>query len=599
MAFRLAQVFEHPLKSGRGNEAAQAEVRPEGLARDRRFLAHTLDGTFVSGRSHPHLVRVTVDFDGTRAVFRSPGRPDLTVVPDETTLRQVAVWARRFEAWDQGDEAAAWFSEALGDELRLAWLGQSRRPLLWDSERRTTFADAAPLLALGTASVAEISRRAGEGFDLRRFRPNLVIEGSGPFEEDGWKRIRVGPVEFRLLDGCSRCEFTTIDPDTGARHPGNEPVATLETFRRTDTGLYVGMNLMPLTTGRVSVGDAVTVLETRRPLRFTVVPGAGTAPPAPAPEAGAWPAALVCTGVRDEAPGVKTFTWRRQDGRAASWRAGQYLTLRLDRPEGPLRRSYSISSAPGTLGAGVLELSVKRQEGGVGSTFLHDRVGPGSQVVAEVLAGSFTLDDHPWQSYLLIGAGAGVTPLIALLRDAAARDRDVGLAFLQVARSPDDLLFQADLADLQRRLGPRLEVATRLTGLEGHLDQVSLARFCPDLRDRRVLVCGPPGFRTSVRGLLAASGLKLDRRYHEEVFGEEALPEPAEARPGTVTFRRSGRTALSDGRSTFLQVAERAGIDLPASCRSGDCGTCRVLTGRGTWVLACQTFPEGDESLEV
>ena len=574
-----------------------ALVRLEGLSRDRRFLAHTADGTFVSGRSHPRLVLIQPRWDGRTLRLTAPGMSELVVVPQETFPVPVAVWKDRFPAWDQGETPARWLSEFLDDELRLAWLGGSARVLRWDRERRVTFADAAPLLAIGTASLEELSRRVGEPLSMRRFRPNLVIEGAEAFAEDGWKRIRVGEVEFLHLDGCSRCEFTTIDPETAERHPRNEPVATLEAFRKVDTGIYFGMNLMPLNEGVLHVGDRVEVLETRRPLVFgTELPVEAALRQRSAQRAPAWPegaAELVCRAVREEAAGVRTFTFERADGRVFGWEPGQYVTLKLDLPEGPLRRSYSISSVPGTA---AFDITVKRVEDGRGSVWLHQHLAPGARVTAEAVGGSFTLSGHPWGSLLFLGAGSGMTPLAAMAR--SARGLPIDLAIHQTARTASDLLFDGELRALAAGSEGRITYAARLTSESGRPDHQELVRFCSDLRDRRAFVCGPPGYRAHIRGVLSGIGLKVDRRYHEELFGEAALEVPDDAVPGTVTFTKRGRSVPSDGRTTLLQIAERQGIDLPSSCRSGDCGTCRVRAG-GAWLLACHTFPRGDLEVDL
>ena len=595
MPFVLTALYEHPLKSGRGNLVAQASLRPEGLVHDRRFLVHTPDGTFITGRSHPRLVLITVQWDGAVLILSAPGFPDFLLVPAREVEAPVTVWKDRFPAWDQGETAAGWVSAFLGEPLRLSWLGESRRTLRWDRDRKLTFADAAPCLAIGSASLAELSRRVGEPLSMRRFRPNFVVEGAQPFEEDTWRRLRIGSVEFLNLDGCGRCEFTTIDPETAERHPRNEPVATLEGFRKVDTGIYFGMNLMPLGLGTVRIGDPVTVLETRRPLFF------GPRRPLDAAlerlDPGAkWPegaATLRCTQVREEAPGVKTFRLVREDGRGFSWDAGQYLTLRLDLPDGPLRRSYTLSAT------GAMEITVKRAPGGRASTWLHDHVEVGSLLVGEAVGGSFTLREHPWDSVLLLGAGTGVTPLIAMVRSIADHDLPVVGAVHLSFRTRDDVLFSREWESLAARLGSRLSLAVRITSEQGHLDHQSLVKFCPDLRDRKAFVCGPNGYRASLRSLLAGAGLKVDRRYHEELFGEAALEVPDNAVPGEVTFARAEKTVASDGKTTVLQLAERVGIDLPSSCRSGDCGTCRVKTTAGEWILACHTFPKGNLQLDL
>ena len=597
MPLHLSALYEHPLKSGRGNLVPEAAVRPEGLVFDRRFLAHTPDGTFITGRSHPRLVLIHVSWDGTTLVLSTPGKAPFVWHPHRQVEASVTVWRDNFQAWDQGDEAAGWLSDFLGEPLRLAWLGESRRTLRWDRDRALTFADAAPCLAIGTASLAELSRRVGEPLSMRRFRPNFVVDGASPFEEDTWRRLRIGEVEFLNLDGCGRCEFTTIDPETAERHPRNEPVATLEGFRRVDTGIYFGMNLMPLGPGTVRTGDPVTVLETRTPLFFGFRRPVDVALERLTVDQ-RWPegqAFLECIEVRDEALGVKTFRLVRRDQKEFAWDAGQYLTLRLDLPEGPLRRSYTLS-APGP---GVMEITVKRLEGGRASTWLHDHVKVGSVLVGEAVGGSFTLREHPWDSVLFLGAGTGVTPLIAMVRFLADHELPVAAAVHLSFRTRADVLFAREWDALASRLGSRLSLKIRITSEEGRLDHQSLLRFCPDLRDRRAFVCGPNEYRASMRALLSGGGMKVDRRYHEELFGEAALEVPEEAFPGEITLAKTGKTLRSDGKTTVLQLVERVGIDLPSSCRSGDCGTCRVKTTAGEWFLACHTFPRGDLELDL
>jgi uncharacterized protein YcbX len=95
---------------------------------------------------------------------------------------------------------------------------------------------------------------------MTRFRPNVVVSGTTPFAEDGWRRIRIGAAEFRAVKGCDRCVMTMTDPDTAAR--GKEPIATLARHRQWDGATWFGMNLVPDTPGvTISLGDPVEVLE--------------------------------------------------------------------------------------------------------------------------------------------------------------------------------------------------------------------------------------------------------------------------------------------------------------------------------------------------
>ena len=134
---------------------------------------------------------------------------------------------------------------------------------------RVSLADEAPFLLTSRSSLADLNKRLGERgkqqVDMRRFRPNIVIDGLQPWEEDSLKRIRIGPVEFHVWQRCGRCTMTTIDRDSLERC--GEPLSTLSTFRERENGQRnFGMHLIPdkpweLTEERISVGDEVEILE--------------------------------------------------------------------------------------------------------------------------------------------------------------------------------------------------------------------------------------------------------------------------------------------------------------------------------------------------
>jgi uncharacterized protein YcbX len=96
---------------------------------------------------------------------------------------------------------------------------------------------------------------------MARFRPNIVVTGAAAWAEDGWRRIRIGTVVFRVAKPCARCVVTTIDQITGERPDKSEPLRTLGRMRRTADGVMFGQNLIPDGPGRITVGDAIEILE--------------------------------------------------------------------------------------------------------------------------------------------------------------------------------------------------------------------------------------------------------------------------------------------------------------------------------------------------
>jgi uncharacterized protein YcbX len=228
-------------------------------------------GSFLTAREIPGLLLIEPAIEDGGLTLMARGRAPLRVPTPSATLVPVRVWSSELLAADGGDEAAAWMSAVLGRPARLVHLDDPERrradPEFAGPDGRVSFADAFPLLLTTTASLVELNAwiadgpRADEGpLPMVRFRPNLVIDGTVAWQEDGWRRIRIGAAVFRVVKGCSRCVMTTTDADTAAR--GKEPIATLARYRRWEGKTWFGMNLVPDTSGAtISVGDEVEILD--------------------------------------------------------------------------------------------------------------------------------------------------------------------------------------------------------------------------------------------------------------------------------------------------------------------------------------------------
>lgn len=267
MSTTLSEIWRYPVKSMRGHRLAEAVVEPWGLAEDRRWMVTDPDGGFLTARELPRLllgVPTPGDDGGLR--LRAEGLDELVVAApgDDAPERTAQVWSSTVRARDAGDDAAAWVGALVGADVRLVWLADPTQrppnPAFARAEDRVSLADGYPLLVTTTASLAAL----GGGFSMRRFRPNLVVEGAEAWAEDDWRVVRVGAATFRAVKGCPRCVMTTRDPDTA--EGGREPVATLARLRRFDGATWFGTNLVPDTPGAVvREGDVVEVLEAVEP----------------------------------------------------------------------------------------------------------------------------------------------------------------------------------------------------------------------------------------------------------------------------------------------------------------------------------------------
>jgi uncharacterized protein YcbX len=264
----LSALYRFPLKSAQAQPLRHSPVDGLGLTGDRRWMLVDDNGRFLTQRVLPRMSQLSALYaaDGG-LILSAPGQPPLQVAEPgaDAPLRGIILWKDTLRVPDAGEAAAAWVSEFLGKPARLVFVPEDRTRRLGNGfgkeDDRVAFADGFPLLLIGQASLEDLAGRVGRPLEMLRFRPNLVIEGSDAYAEDGWKRIRIGSVEFRLLAPCARCILTTIDPRTGERSDDREPLATLKGYRLQGGNIMFGQNLVSDGAGELEVGMPVTLLE--------------------------------------------------------------------------------------------------------------------------------------------------------------------------------------------------------------------------------------------------------------------------------------------------------------------------------------------------
>jgi uncharacterized protein len=274
MPLELADIWRYPVKSCRGERLGAAVVEPWGLAGDRRWMVVDGAGEAVTARDCPPLVLVTPRLDGDSIRLTSPGLPELTVpVPSAEGLVPVSVFGNGLAATPAGDEASEWLGKVVGTPVRLVYLDDPTRrapnPAYSQAGDRVSFADGYPLLLTTSRSLDALNDWILEGplaaegpLPMTRFRPSVVVTGASAWAEDGWRRLRIGEVAFRVAKLCNRCVLTTIDPATAVR--GKEPLVTLARHRRWGGKIWFGANLIPdapRAGAAIAVGDPVTILE--------------------------------------------------------------------------------------------------------------------------------------------------------------------------------------------------------------------------------------------------------------------------------------------------------------------------------------------------
>jgi len=476
-----------------------------------------------------------------------------------------------------------------------------------------------------------------------QFGENLTVDGLPDDEVCIGDRYRIGEAEFEVTQPRVTCYRV------GLRVGEPELPALLVSHHR--PGFY----LRVITEGRVQAGDrivktrngpglvsvadadALLYLPGRDPARLRVAaqipalsPGwrqsfrelleaaDGTGPAAGPAWAGFRPL-RVSKVVPESATVSSIYLTAPDESPLPPARAGQYLTLRVTGAGQPAPvRSYSLSSYPlssyplsSGAGASGYRISVKREPHGAASRYLNGTLRPGATLDVAAPRGDFVLDAGPGP-VLLVSAGIGLTPVLAMLHELAGRRSERDVWWIHAARSPHEHPLAAEAHALLASL-PRGREHVVYSATAGRLDKDKLLAL--DLpADASAYICGPASFMADMQDALGAAG--LDRaRIHTELFG--ALPSinpgltgqtrrPPHQPPGPagtgplVTFARSGiASRFGATRRSVLELADACDVSTRWSCRSGVCHTCAtpLLSGDVSYSPDPLERPAGDEVL--
>ena len=253
--------------------------------------------------------------------------------------------------------------------------------------------------------------------------------------------------------------------------------------------------------------------------------------------------------IDQETPGVKTFRLVACHGGGIpfSYLPGQFLTLTLPVAGKPIRRSYTISSSP-TQGY-YCEITVKREEHGAGSRYLHDRVQVGDTIEVQAPSGKFHFTGEGADSIVLIAGGVGITPMMSVTRALTDMAWQGDIYLIAACHNPEQFIFEAELKRLQER-HPNLHVFAAMSRIDedvgayrkGRLSEALLAEWVPEIASRRVHLCGPPTMMDAVKGMLTRLGVPAREHPHRELRQRAQAPTPA-----------ARRTTMPPPRQTLLR----------------------------------------------
>jgi ferredoxin-NADP reductase len=311
--------------------------------------------------------------------------------------------------------------------------------------------------------------------------------------------------------------------------------------------------------------------------------------------------------VRRETEDSATLVIKPGWGFTFDYQPGQYIGIGVPMDGRWRWRSYSLTSSP-VKGARTVTITVKAMLEGFLSSHLVAGLAPDTIVRLAAPQGNFVLPDPAPPAILFLTAGSGITPVMSMLRTLTRRDQITDVVHLHSAPTAADVMFGTELGELARDQ-PGYQLRLRTTRSQGRLDLQRLDEEVPDWRQRQTWACGPETLLTDAERVWSAAGLA--GRLHLERFAvSRAAPAGA---GGTVTFAKSGRSAVTDAATSLMDAGEQAGVQMPFGCRMGICQSCVVdlLQGHvrdlrtgdehepGTRIQTCVSSASGDCTVDI
>jgi ferredoxin-NADP reductase len=311
--------------------------------------------------------------------------------------------------------------------------------------------------------------------------------------------------------------------------------------------------------------------------------------------------------VRRETEDSATLAIKPGWGFTFDYQPGQYIGIGVPLDGRWRWRSYSLTSSP-VKGARIVTITVKAMPEGFLSSHLVAGLAPGTIVRLAAPQGAFVLPDPAPPAILFLTAGSGITPVMSMLRTLIRRDQFTDVVHLHSAPTADDVMFGTEMEGLARDQ-PGYQLRLRTTRSQGRLDLRRLDEEVPDWRERQTWACGPESLLNDAERVWSAAGLA--GRLHLERFAvSRAAPAGA---GGTVTFAKSGKSAVTDAATSLMDAGEQAGVQMPFGCRMGICQSCVVdlLDGHvrdlrtgdehepGTRIQTCVSSASGDCTVAI
>jgi ferredoxin-NADP reductase/uncharacterized protein YcbX len=581
----LSQIHIYPVYSIAGIRLSKSWVERRGLSQDGRLIVARADGIIVPADDYPTLSNVSVLLLAEGIRLSHVSEPGLSL---------------RYSDFPS-TAANVWFSSILGEAI----------VVVFDSSTPTSKIVPSPISLVNKNALKILDTSAQHKQLINLLPSNIVIDNLPAFEEDSWKRVKIGHIVFDVTEVCviDSIEKNSLEKSYSDNEKPDMSFANLAKSRAKNIDKFFGKILTPLNEGMIEVDDCIEVLQRHGKQHYVDNRYINLR--------------LTCVAKEQIAKDFVTFWFESTTGsELPTYLPGQYLPITVAIDGKAVVRCYTLSSSPSR--PDRYAISVKRVSDGIVdgavSAFLHDCFQVGSQLDAQQPCGDFHLGERK-NCLLLLSAGSGITPMLSILRYLVDSKSVDDIVFYHQCRTQENIPTLEELERIREEFSSlTLHIAlsqkdSRWKGLQGRFNSEHIA-LIPQLIARQVFVCGPSLFMESAKKQLLDQGLPPEN-YHQESFSGGGGDNAVDTTPHReVCVRIDDKNFPANNQKPLLEQAESAGIMIPNSCRAGVCGMCKVMLVEGDVtqrpasalseeekksgvVLACCSIPNSDVKLNM
>lgn len=257
---KVLDLITYPLKSARGIKVDEIKVEKTGFQLDRYFAVINSKNKIITARENPVLLKITINIIGEELILSYSEKTRISINLNEILENNIelSLFDNLVYGFFLNKKVDEWLSDVLEEKVRLVKIDKENL-LAINNTDFITFNDVFPIHLISVESVEDLNKKLDNPIEINRFRPNIIVSGVKPYEEETWKWITIGDCEFEVISKTGRCSLITIDPITTEKNKQQEPLRTLSTYKKENKKVNFGVYLIPRNKQKINITDIVRI----------------------------------------------------------------------------------------------------------------------------------------------------------------------------------------------------------------------------------------------------------------------------------------------------------------------------------------------------